>query len=108
MQVTFRFPIDVPEHVNPRTVLLISADEPWRSAAAHALAQAGYRVIATRHTGQALVESSRSQSIDVVVAFDGGQLSARIFRNHPEARVLHFSTRPRPRRLLDLIAASLK
>lgn len=108
MQVNLRFPVDVPEHIKPRTVLLISADEGWRSAAVRALADAGYRVIATRHTGQALVESTRYRPIDVVVAFDGGELPSRIFRNHPEARVLHFSTRPRPGHLQDLIAASLK
>lgn len=93
-------------------MLLVSADADWRVPTARALADAGYHVIAVRHAGQALVESSRYPSVDVVVAegeFGRGGLPARIFYEHPQASVLHFPTPPRTREeLLDSISVALK
>jgi ActR/RegA family two-component response regulator len=110
--VTLRVPIDVPEHVRTRTVLLVSDDADWRSSAVRVLAEAGYHVIAARHGGHALVESSRYPTVDVVVAegsFGRSGLPTRIFEEHPHARMLHFPTRPRTREdLLNFINLALK
>lgn len=110
--VTLRLPIELPSPLHVRTVLLVSADSSWREAARDALAGAGYHVIAVRHGDQALVESSRYATVDVVIGegdFGEGGLPARLFREHPDAKVLHFSThRPTREELLDSIGAALK
>lgn len=110
--VTLRVPIAVPEHVRTRTVLLVSADADWRATAVRVLSTAGYHVIAVRHGGQALVESSRYPTVDVVVA-EGesarGGLPTRIFEEHPHARMLHLPSRPDTREdLLNSINLALK
>jgi hypothetical protein len=110
--LTLRLPINIPGHIRAGTVLLVSADTDWRMAAARTLIDAGYQVIAVRHSGQALVESSRYSALDVVVAegeLGRSGLPARIFHEHPEAKVLHFPTPPRtPAELLESVSVALK
>lgn len=107
-------PIPVPESARARTVLLVSTDADWRSAVERALASDGYHVIAARHSGQALVESSRYASVDLVVTEGefgsrGASLPPRIFTEHPNAKTLHVKKRPRTREeLLETIGAALK
>lgn len=114
MHVTVRVPIDLTERVRARTVLLVSADADWRTAVERELSVAGYRVVVARHAGQALVESTRYGSVDLVVAegaFGQGEsnLPPRIFEDHPAARILLVPTRPATgEALLDRISAALK
>lgn len=112
MHVTVRVPIEVRDSLPTPTVLLVSADAEWRSTVERTLAMAGYRVIAVRHAGQALVESTRYRTVDLVLAegeFGRGGLPRRIFEDHPLARTLHFTTRPHtPEELLDSINVALK
>jgi len=114
MQVTVRVPVEVPEPLRAQTVLLVSTDAEWRAAAERVLAKAGYRVIAVRHAGHALVESTRFGSMDIVVAegeFGRSEpsLPRRIFSDHPRAKILHLPTRPRTsEELLDSVTATLK
>jgi hypothetical protein len=112
MPLTVRVPIETRDcHPTP-TVLLVSADAEWRSTAERTLVTAGYRVIAVRHPDQALVESTRSRAVDLVLAegeFGRGGLPHRIFEEHPLARTLHFATRPHtPEELLKSVHGALK
>ena len=110
--VTLRLPIHIPEHVRTQTILLVSADADWRAAAERALTDAGYHVLAVRHGDQAIVESSRYARVDVVIAegeFGRGGLPARIFRDHPQAKVLHFAShRPTRDELVESVRIALK
>jgi ActR/RegA family two-component response regulator len=114
MPVTVRMPIPVPEAARARTVLLVSADADWREAVERALASGGYHVLSARHSGQALVESTRYASLDLVVTEGefgsrGTSLPPRIFADHPNAKTLHVKKRPRTREeLLETIGAALK
>lgn len=109
--LTLRVPIQLPNSLRPRTVLLVSADAEWRASVEGGLTSAGYHVISVRHVGQALVESSRYPSVDLVVAegeFGRGGLPPRIFEDHPNLRVLHLPKRPEIDELLRSIATALK
>lgn len=114
MPVNVRVPIEVAEPLRAQTVLLVSADADWRADAERVLAHAGYLVITARHAGQALVESARCGSVDIVVAegeFARGRssLPRRIFSDHPRAKILHLPTRPRTSDdLVAFLTASLK
>ncbi len=109
MQVTVRIPINEANAVSRRTILLLSEDPDWRSAVERVLGEEGHRVLSARHPGQALVESMRHDGrIDLLVT-DGDHgrqrcdFPARIFADHPRAKLLHFSARPRTRE--ELVAA---
>lgn len=115
MQITVRLAIDVAEPA-PRTptVLLMSEDREWREAAGRALEREGFRVLPARHAGQALVESMRHPGAVDLLLTDGEQGLRRsdfpaIFRDHPQAALLHLHTRPRSRdELLAAVTAAIQ
>jgi CheY-like chemotaxis protein len=104
-----RFAIEVAERP-PRvpTVLVVSDDRDWRAVLRRVLEQEGYRVLAARHAGHALITCVRFEGeVDLLLSYasaDGSRsdLPIRLLRDHPRLRVLELERRPRSREELVL------
>ncbi len=109
MQVTLRLAIGAADPgARTPTVLVMSDDADWRAAVRRVLEQEGYRVLAARHPGQALVQCMRHDGQIDLLLTDGDQGQRRtdfpgIFRDHPRAQLLLLRARPATRE--DLVAA---
>jgi CheY-like chemotaxis protein len=105
-----RLAIEVAERA-PRlpTVLVVSEDRDWRAVLRRVLEQEGYRVLAARHAGHALITCVRYEGqVDLLLSDDEAgcsrsDLPIRLLKDHPRLRVLELQRRPRSREELVAI-----
>jgi len=102
----FRVPIRVDDTFARRpprqTVLVVTADDALREAAARVVMSAGYRVVTAAHSGHAVLACLTEGPIDVVavdLAMDdtsGPALAERLRRHQPALLSMYFAARGTP------------